>query len=530
MNSRARKTTLVLLPLLITLAILLQPACSNGAIQEVAPTIPGATSLPTQTAPPPAQTEYPATTPDTETPADTGPPQPRLPATSNPGPPAAPATKAAAQPPPDTEPTPAALSEIKGPPGEVRLEEPGTDRKPSSLGTSAAAEAPDRHTTGEADTSGGRTKGKPGSGRRHPLRSPPVLKAGEIDDNRTWREYLDFLDRYQGPGVHPTNVSERYIITVRNQRGRPVPNALVTISANGREVFQARTYADGRTLFFPHGQEEDWEQDRNVNTYIVSVQEQGYRRIREFTREFTRNEDSNWELTLHTGPPREQRVPLDVLFLLDSTGSMSDEIDKIKETLLSIARQVSDLPSRPELRFGLVSYRDREDRYVTRLYDFDSNVRRFSHTIRRVTAEGGGDYPESLNEALHAAVNQPDWRPDRGVRLIFLLADAPPHLDYDQDYDYAKEMVQARRRGIKIFAVASSGLDAQGEYVMRQIAQQTMGRFIFILYETGPQGELETPHDVGDFTINRLDSLIVRLIQEELGELGRRTGPTGGQE
>ena len=513
MNSRARKTTLVLLPLLIALAILLQPACGNGAIQEVAPTIPGATSLPTQTAPPPAQTEYPATTPETETPAAK--PASETPAAKPTA--ATPATRAAAvRPPPDTEPTPTALSEIKGPPGEARLEEPGTDRRATSLGTSAEHGTENRHTAGEADTSEGRSKGKPGSRRRHPLPEPPALKAGEIDDNKTWREYLDFLDRYQGPGVHRTNVSERYTVTVRDQRGRPVPNAMVTISANGREVFRARTYADGRTLFFPRGQEED----RNVNTYIVSVQEQGYRR----TREFTRNEDSNWELTLHTGPPREQRTPLDVLFLLDSTGSMSDEIDKIKETLLSIARQVSDLPSNPELRFGLVSYRDREDLYVTRLYDFDSNVRRFSHTIRRVTADGGGDYPESLNEALHAAVNQPGWRSDRGVRLIFLLADAPPHLDYDQDHDYAKEMVQARRRGIKIFAVASSGLDAQGEYVMRQIAQQTMGRFIFILYETGPQGELETPHDVGDFTINRLDSLIVRLIQEELGELGRRTG------
>ena len=68
-----------------------------------------------------------------------------------------------------------------------------------------------------------------------------------------------------------------------------------------------------------------------------------------------------------------------------------------------------------------------------------------------------------------------------------------PHLDYAQDEDYAAEMVRARRKGIKIFAVASSGMDQQGEYVFRQLAQQTMGRFLFILYRTGPQGSLETP-------------------------------------
>ena len=101
-------------------------------------------------------------------------------------------------------------------------------------------------------------------------------------------------------------------------------------------------------------------------------------------------------------------------------------------------------------------------------------------------ADGGGDYPESLNQALHEAVNDMRWRDD-AIRLVFLVADAPPHLDYPQDEDYAVEMVRARQKGIKIFSVASSGLDDQGEYVFRQLAQQTMGKFIFILYATGPQ-------------------------------------------
>ena len=106
------------------------------------------------------------------------------------------------------------------------------------------------------------------------------------------------------------------------------------------------------------------------------------------------------------------------------------------------------------------------------------------------------------------------WRPG-AIRLVFLIADAPPHLDYPQDEDYAVEMVRAREKGIKVFSVASSGLDEQGEYIFRQIAQQTMGRFIFIL-EEGPQGNLETPHSVEQYSVNQLDSLIVRLIREEL--------------
>ena len=67
-----------------------------------------------------------------------------------------------------------------------------------------------------------------------------------------------------------------------------------------------------------------------------------------------------------------------------------------------------------------------------------------------------------------------------GVRPVFLIADTPPHLDYT-DYDYAEEMVEAHLGGIKVFSVATSGLDNQRAYIPRQIAQHTMGRFIFIV-------------------------------------------------
>ena len=141
------------------------------------------------------------------------------------------------------------------------------------------------------------------------------------------------------------------------------------------------------------------------------------------------------------------------------------------------------------------------------------------NTVRHIEAQGGGDYPESLNQALHEALTDTSWRP-LSVKLVFLLADAPPHLDYPQDEDYAREMARAQNTATKIFAVASSGLDAQGEYIFRQLAQQTMGKFVFILYESGAQGQLTTSHEVGDdYSVENLDRLIVRLIAEEMAPL-----------
>ena len=353
-----------------------------------------------------------------------------------------------------------------------------------------------------------------------------ALKAGEVDDNKRWEEYLGFVQEYSGPSVHETNLEDRQVVRVMDREGNPVPNARVTLSLDGKELATNLTYADGRTLFFPQargGQGMTMTGGGDDTELSLEVSRNG------FTKELTvsAGQERNYEIRLDGRMDYGEQVDLDVLFLLDSTGSMADEIRQIKTTLDSIAQRVSRLPQNPDLRFAMVSYRDRGDEYVTRLFDFDANVRRFSETIRNVRADGGGDYPESLNQALHEAVNDVSWKRD-SVRLIFLIADAPPHLDYSQDEDYAVEMVRAREQGIKVFSTASSGLDEQGEYIFRQIAQQTMGRFLFILYESGPQGELDTPHSVEQYSVDRLDDLIVGLIEEELAALG--PGQQGGME
>jgi hypothetical protein len=198
---------------------------------------------------------------------------------------------------------------------------------------------------------------------------------------------------------------------------------------------------------------------------------------------------------------------------------MADEIAKIQNTIFDVAARIDALPGQPNVRYGMVTYRDRGDQFVTRNFEFTPDVGDFHRNLSTVYADGGGDTPESLNEALHDALHGVEWRGGESVQLVFLIADAPPHLDYPQDYDYAQEMEIAARRGIKIFPIASSGLDDQGEYIFRQIAQYTQGRFIFLTYEGptngGAPGEVTT-HHVEDYSVNNLDDLLVRLVEEEL--------------
>ena len=212
-----------------------------------------------------------------------------------------------------------------------------------------------------------------------------------------------------------------------------------------------------------------------------------------------------------------------MVFMVDATGSMGDEIAKLKSSMRAIAQQISQLPGQPDICWGLVAYRDRGDAFITRTHDFTDDLDGFQQLLARVQAAGGGDTPEALNEALHEVVHNLSWRSD-AARMVVLVADAPPHLDYGGP-QYDRDMQAALAKGIKLFAVGASGLDPVGEYIFRQIAQYTAGRFVFLTYKdaanpaSGPGSQ--TVHDVGTYSVQTLDRLIVRLVSDELARLPR---------
>ncbi len=357
------------------------------------------------------------------------------------------------------------------------------------------------------------------------------MNAGEIEDNARWDNYLiyraNFLQQY-GFAVHDVDVSGRQIIRVTDQQDLPVLGARVQVYAGQTLVSETLTYATGETLFFPNARPES----RGQQSFRVVVEKGGA------SGQFTLDPQHGplWDIQLQDVPPLD-RARLDVLFLLDTTGSMGDELAQLQNNILGISSQIDSLPGNIDVRYGLVTYRDRGDEYVTRLYDFTTEVAAFQSSLNSEYAAGGGDTPESLNEALHNAIQNISWRGDDTVKLVFLVADAQPHLDYPQDYDYAEEMAVAAERGIKIHPIASSGLDQVGEYIFRQMAVHTMGHFIFLTYEQGTAGSpgIERPdlnvgtpdnpttqQDQGDYTVERLDDLVLRLITDELSALSVR--------
>ncbi|HEU4321931.1 MAG TPA: vWA domain-containing protein [Roseiflexaceae bacterium] len=337
------------------------------------------------------------------------------------------------------------------------------------------------------------------------------LKAGDVNDNADFEGYRNYLRSFYSPPGRPVDVSERYILTVLNDQQQPVLDARVRVYDGDRQIFEGRTYAGGQTILFPRALGSS--QGSSLRVMVAKGNSQAEGTI-------ARGQGEYPTLVLPQAQAVPEQIRLDVMFLLDATGSMDDEIGRIQQTIDSIAQRIDGFTPRPALRFGLVAYRDRGEEYVTRVYDFTPDVVAFRKILMSVQAFGGGDEPEALNEALHAAIQQVNWADD-AVRLTFLVADAPPHLDYPNDYDYVQEVRAAVERGVKIYPIAASNTNDDAEYVFRQLAQQTLAHFIFLTYQEGqnsgaPGETTQRDVDPSSFTVERLDDLVVEIIQREL--------------
>jgi len=191
---------------------------------------------------------------------------------------------------------------------------------------------------------------------------------------------------------------------------------------------------------------------------------------------------------------QHQAAKIDVVFALDTTGSMGGLIQAAKEKIWSIASSMAQAKPAPEIRVGLVAYRDRGDAYVTRVVDLSSDLDSMYATLMDFRAAGGGDGPESVNQALADAVNKMSWSQDSHTyKVIFLVGDAPPHMDYQDDVKYPQTLVLAKRNGIVVNAI-QCGSATQTRHNWQQIAQLGSGEY-FQVDQAGSAVAMATPFD-----------------------------------
>jgi TolB-like protein/uncharacterized protein YegL len=364
------------------------------------------------------------------------------------------------------------------------------------------------------------TAGAPAREAESDSRSVPSqsgLRAGYSDDNEQFNYFVKFLDQYKDVPHYDLAIGERIAIRVQDSEGRGVGNAQVEVKAGGKLVASGKTYADGGFYLYP------LETGSPAADYVVEVSAPSLSAAAK---------GQSVQAKLSRGGPRSATVvlggaravpsplPVDVLFVLDTTGSMGEEIERLRSTIEIIGANVTAIKPKPSLRFGMVLYRDKDDDYVTKVVPFTSDLGRFQAALDEVSADGGGDDPEDLQSALRDAVESMKWNAD-GLRLGFIITDAPPHLDYGQAYTYAASAREAKAKAIKLFSIGAGGLPLEGEYPLRQIAQYTQGKYIFLTY--GEKGESEggregsvSHHTGSNFTTDKLEAIVIKFVRDEI--------------
>lgn len=179
------------------------------------------------------------------------------------------------------------------------------------------------------------------------------------------------------------------------------------------------------------------------------------------------------------------RPRIDVAFVLDATGSMGDEIDVVKARIVEIARKVASGQPRPDVRFGVVAYRDRGDAWLTRTFPFSRELGDVRRALASIDADGGGDEPEAVAEALSVAVHELAWdRSPQTTRMAFLIGDAGPQR-YPDGKDWKVVAGEAKQAGIAVHAIGCSGLAPWADKVFAEIARRTGGELAHLTYREG---------------------------------------------
>ncbi len=193
--------------------------------------------------------------------------------------------------------------------------------------------------------------------------------------------------------------------------------------------------------------------------------------------------DSTSETT-QVSSQKKEAPRMDLAFCIDTTGSMEAEIEMVKTKVKDLVAKLSSGKPTPIVRVGLVAFRDRGDQYVTKAYQFTDDIDKFVKDISDLKADGGGDGPESVNEALHVSINNLSWDPSkRTAKLLFLIGDAEPHF-YSKDYNWQDESKDAISKGIQINTLGCNGLQSSGDgvHVFQEIAKLSDGTFENLAY------------------------------------------------
>lgn len=335
--------------------------------------------------------------------------------------------------------------------------------------------------------------------------SQGVVTAGDIDDTLN----LAAFSRYQARqskalGLKRANLLTPVQIQLVGRNNKPLPGMHYTLRKPGAAEPFHSGYAgvDGRISVFPASLGQGRLNKVELRTFseIGTMRKtmvptgQGWERVRRY-------EDAKYSPDF-----------VDLVFVFDTTGSMGDELAWLTKEFKGIVSRAKQAAPGADFRFGLVAYRDKGDAYEVQNYGFTLKQSQMQRWLRGLNADGGGDYPEAADRALRAAVDL-NWKRGKGERLIFHVADAPPHKSNSLAYTRAAQI--AAGKGVQIFGLGASGVGDEAEFLMRQASLVSGGRYLFLTDDSGV-GQAHAEPKVACYRVTRLKALLSRVLASEL--------------
>ena len=330
--------------------------------------------------------------------------------------------------------------------------------------------------------------------------SAGLLTAGVWNDNDNWdfwnklmanREWHSLQSRWE----ISTN---RYVVSVTDG-GAPVMGAKVILSQQDNELWTAVTDNKGNAVIFANTASNE-----QSNEFTLRVETSLDTKIVD---NVMLSDSTPYEIEIQTGDIEDS---IDVMFMIDTTGSMGDELQYIKEELSDVISRIT-----ADVRISCNFYRDIGDEYIVRPFDFTTDVDEAVTQISGQRATGGGDFPEAVEIALINAIDEHDWNPNAKEHFLFLVLDAPPHHDAGRVLEINSCIKKAAAKGIRIIPVASSGIDKETEFLLRSMSITTNGTYVFLTDHSGI-GNSHIEPTIGSYDVEFLNDLLVKIINERL--------------
>lgn len=352
-----------------------------------------------------------------------------------------------------------------------------------SYDASSAAEAPASAVAAEKmDTTGVK---QPGSGSNNQQGLSGVLTAAEYSDLDNWDFFQELVQdqkiSFPAYGLDPTNA---VCVTVTDSNQQPVAGDKVALlDVQGAALWETITDDEGKAWLF---------YDDNATPDNIYAGGQ--------------NVDFADEVSVVSTTSTQNNTGLQVMFILDTTGSMGDELNYLKEDFSAIVNETGS----KQILFSANFYRDQGDAYVTKCNPFTANTQTVQQQFDAEDAKGGGDMPEAVADILYETMVQADWK-DGYNKVAFMIFDAPPHDGTEKQIDEAVRA--AAQQGIHVIPVVASNADRSTELFGRALAIMTNSEYVFLTDDSGV-GDSHLEPIIGNYTVESLHDVIVRLIQQ----------------